>query len=566
MNERPDLPAYCDESHVTRRKKTEKVACFFLGIGLIAAFFLLLALNVRGVVVIASANLDLSFVLWYVLLFVGLAILTKAFTIALGPNRENAIVLQMPRWTREPIVEKMAFWSVPWSRFFAGGLCTVIGIENIELFGLGNDQGAQMGQIFFLGGPSVAYLSGLYPLIFGVCLLGFCLFSCTRIQLAGSEHWVLLLEQRLPVPHLTEIPREELVEIRLRNTKFGGKFAWYLIFIPYCVLTVGYGVIFLLGPRATPDSLLLGGVLVGDGFAAVPILLLLIGWRQHFLEITTATKQYEQYFFLPALNREKQLEILRILGLTSQEVNGSVPPGSESPENSVTKHPWRRSTLVVGLVLIALAIFARVTYLGMGMLGAWGALLYGCVLVTKALTCDLPAPGFPRYEISEETKNFTYTWRRRRAYDDVKMFRSTSWAISTHSRPLDAFDVIGIVYLLTMMGIQDGQSWFFATGIAALGDIFAGTIASIAVLLLLLLYITYPTPLLIVESEHALVKLAVPPIPAENDSRISMRKILGMYITWLRGKEGRSARWRLFAGIAIFGIAAAISAGYWAFL
>src|SRR5271157_6212948 len=206
------------------RKRAIKRICFITGIAFIVAFALLITSSIRGLVVIRSLNLDLTFVLWYLLFFVSLAFLTKTFTIPLTSRRENSITLRLGQWTREPLQKTITFWSVPWSRLLAGSISAGIGVLNILIFGLGTADSAKLGQILFLGGPSVAYLTGLYPALFGFMLLGYCIFSVNRLSFGESEHWFVLLEQKLPTFHFTEILKSEVAGISIRNTKFGGKF------------------------------------------------------------------------------------------------------------------------------------------------------------------------------------------------------------------------------------------------------------------------------------------------------------------------------------------------------
>ncbi len=542
-----------------------------LGILYTIDFGILIMSNVTGIIVIDSLGLDLTFVIWYLLFGIDLALVAKFFIVPAKGVRENKLGILFRKQFPEVPQRDVHFWSIAWSRLGAGLLLVGIGVANILIMGLNIGEENEYGIIFFLGGPSPAYLTGFYPGVFGLLLVGYFFVSITRIHVYESEHTWFFIEGRPTLPHLTEIPKGEVEGLQIRNTKFGGKFAWVLILLPFIVLNFGFGIIFLFGPLPSTQSVELGWILVGNGILTIPALVLLMTWRQHFLEIVTGTKRYEKYFFVPLIRKTALPQMRAIFGV---EFNSKKNQGdSAAPETGafmenrgssiIPAHD--RFRLLMGTAFVGLAALARAFYVGLGMLTAWGLLLYGAVLIINALARDRSKGVTISYNDRPQNGQFRYTWHRGHRYEDVLMYQVQKIDGTTAARSLDAFDFFGTIFLACILGTQVGQTLVFpATESAAWEEIFSW-ILSAGILLLLTFYHSAPRPVVKITSPSLKYALPITHNPPSVDPQGASRGSGGPreYLSYLRSSQGRVARRRVILIISIFCLSAGASATYW---
>ncbi len=552
------------------------IAWFYLGLGIacIVAFGILIVSGITGILFIESLGLDLTFVLWYLLFGIGLALVAKTFIVSRQRVHENTIGFSFRNRFPEAPRRDVHFWSIAWSRLLAALILAGIGVANILILSLNLGEDTEYGRILFLGGPSPAYLTGIYPAVFGVLLLGYFFTSINRIHLFESEHWWFFCEGRVNLPHLTEIPKSEVEGLQFRNTKFGGKFAWVLILIPFIVLNIGYGIIFLFGPLPSAHSVELGWILVGNGILAIPALVLLLQWRQHFLEIITDTKRYEKYFFPPIFRKDVLPQIQIIFGVEPRALDlpgPSIPsPASVVQEGNqsgpISSAP--RFRLLAGILFVGIAAFARLTYSGIGMLVSWGLLFYGSILVVNALARDRSTRSELAYDKSPRDGIFHYTWHRGQRYEHVLMHNVISVEHTTGTRALDAFDIFGSLFLASILGVHAGQTLVFPAAGNYAWETMVGGILSAGIIILLLFYHLAPQPVVRVVSPsliHALPVRDKPPKVDRQGIPCIVNDLRG-YVAFLSSPQGRGARRRLFLLVAVFLLSIGASAAYWSML
>ncbi len=553
------------------RRRTSAWIYLVLGIRCIVDFGILIVSDVTGIIYIDSLGLDLTFVLWYIILGIGIALVAKFFIVPAEGVRENKLGFQFRKKLPEVPQRDVHFWSIAWSRLGAGLLLVGIGVANILIMGLNIGESNEYGIIFFLGGPSPAYLTGLYPGVFGLLLVGYFFVSITRIHVYEGEHTWFFIEGRPTLPHLTEIPKGEVEGIQFRNTKFGGKFAWVLILLPFIVLNMGFGLIFLFGPLPSTHSVELGWILIGTGILTIPALVLLMTWRQHFLEIVTGTKRYEKYFFVPLFRKRALPQMRAIFGVEFNSADDrSKVPASQTvgfKENNLPSGPPASDHLRswLGLAFVGLAALARAFYMGLGMLAAWGLLLYGAVLVVNALARDRSKGASLSYDEHPQNGQFRYAWQRGRRYEHVLMCQVQTIDTTTAVRSLDAFDLFGTFFLACILGAQVGQTLVFPARGSATWEEVLCWIFSAGILLLLAFYLSVPRP--VVKTTSSTLKHAFPlthlPPPAGRKGASPSRGGSRGFLAYLRTPQGRVARRRLLLLLAIFCLAAGATAIYW---
>ncbi len=549
------------------------IAWIYLVLGILSmlAFGILILSNVTGIIYIDSLALDLTFVLWYLLFGIGLAFVSKFFIVPRRGVKENTLGFHFHNHFPDPPKQDVHFWSIAWSRLGAGLILLSISVANILILTLAIGEENEYGIIFFLGGPSPAYLTGIYPGIFGLLLVGYFFVSITHIHVYEGEHTWYFIEGRSTLPHLTEIPKAEVEGIQIRNTKFGGKFAWVLILLPFVVLNIGFGMIFLFGPLPSPHSVELGWILVGTGILTIPALVLLMTWRQHFLEIVTDTKRYEKYFFVPLFRKRALPQMRAIFGAEFQSPGG----GSDLPAPQTVPSARNMGSTIgpghdhfrmwMGFVFMGLAAFARAFYAGLGMLTAWGLLLYGAVLVVNALARDRCKGATLSFDDHPRNGLFRYAWQRGHRYEYVLMRQVKNIDVKIGTRSLDAFDFVGTVFLACTLGTQIGQTLVFPAVAIAIWEEIICWILSAGILILLVFYHSASRPVVEVASPTLKHVLPIPRIPPSTDRQELFKSSWNLrgYLAYLHAPQGRVARRRLLLLLALFCISVGASATYW---
>ncbi len=315
------------------------------------------------------------------------------------------MIVTSVKLSRVPPDELISF---PASRFVAGLLLCLLGLASFVLFGASFGGFDYNGLWLFLGGLSLFYPTGMFPLLIGIMILLFSAFSFAKIRFSvhfpGEEpkfskedgaysiertrftrqDAILSIdEMRFPRGMSTRIPVKDIQVARLSSSKTGIKFLWILPFIIPAYFLYVDGFSFLLNPNRSGSGELVGWAYLVSATVQVFAMLLLILRTQHVLEIITKDRIYELHIEPANLYTLVAGDLSRMLQLPVER--GQVAGTKLEP--LVQPTDWKR--VIIGCSFIFIAIAGRVWHFWAGEILRLILLIGGLVFLVEGIKNDL---------------------------------------------------------------------------------------------------------------------------------------------------------------------------------
>ncbi len=265
-------------------------------------------INITG----SESPLNLTILIWVVLFIIGAVSATRL--VANGTESENFRNATLISFTLAH-TEKILFhkfrkeieiktsekiYNIPWSRLAAALIMGGVSMWNLISFGSEIAFSNADGNWFFLGGPSLFYPTGFFPLLFSVGLLIYFVFSISIVKIIDSKSNIIMIQQKFGMAKYTNIPKNNIQEVLLSNKKMNAMYLWIVVLgVPIWFLGAD-GLTFLTNPHSFGMGITTGLHFIFQAFSLLVGLILLVGIHPIHLQISDLKNRYIlRYSLLP---------------------------------------------------------------------------------------------------------------------------------------------------------------------------------------------------------------------------------------------------------------------------
>jgi len=427
-------------------------------------------------------------------------IITSKYYITPYYIRENSLTFKKMRDLREPVEDYVKFNSFALTRLIAAILLILNGLISYTIFGLDVGHEVEFGSAIFLGGPSWFYVTGFPMLMTGLGLLIYFILSPFRGIFSKSKNFLFFSEIRPGFAWLTEIPKKDIEFVRFQNNHTGPKLAWIILFIPFIILQLMTAFPLLAVENAGPDFVLSWTFIVLS-FIDIVVLVILVIFQQKYFEIATEEKLYEMWFSpIKLKNKSHFKENFANLLDCNPNLRDIEKNDDDKVFSSVNSTNFQLFKLIFGLFLITIALIMLTQMVLFGPQVWWFALMYGSMLIVKAVLSDFSKKNGDSFNFNEESKEFKFKREFLQKFHYIAAKNVESISVKKWYRKIDFFDVFGICGLLVFLTLQQLEGWIAADTLTLRIDNVISTLLWILVIVLIILYLCFPIDFIEVKS------------------------------------------------------------------
>lgn len=442
------------------QKRILRFIFLFLGILMIVAGTAFLLLGVDFGIEVSEINI--SFVVDILIIIFGMIFASK-YWMARYYLRENSLTIKRMRDLREPVKSYVKLNSFALSRLMAGLILIVVGIMNMLVFGMGvGHDSTRYGNAFVLGGPSWFYFTGLPALLIGVFLMLYVLLSVFRGTFSQSDNFYFFYELHPLCPWLTEIPKKDIEAIRYQNNHLGPKYAWIMLFMPFIIMQFQTGIPLFQIERAAPEYIL-SFTFVFTSILEIIAVIILVGIPQNYYEIATEDMLYEMWFSPMKMRGQEDLrqDLAKHFDckIDERELESDPAKDSQSIFKDVSTTNFQLFNTIFGIVLIISGLIMLTYMVLFGPLFWWVALMYGFMLLFRAINNDFSRRGTDKFLYDEKNKTFKFERRFGYKFHYISANKVDSVSVRKWYRQLDFFDIFGLGGMLIMLMVQQVEGW-----------------------------------------------------------------------------------------------------------
>ncbi|MGV9173970.1 MAG: hypothetical protein ACOC35_15590, partial [Promethearchaeia archaeon] len=291
------------------------------------------------------------------------------------------------------------------------------------------------------------------------------------------------------------------------NTEIGPKPAWIILFMPFIVMQLQTGIpLFFNNPRAAPEFVL-SWTFLFSSIVEIVVLIILVGFPQNYYEIGTDMMLYEMWFSPLKLRNQPQMtnEIKDFFDVDIEdeenkprelgEINKSKKKDSSEEDSlfgNLSDTHFQLFDLVFGILLVVSAIIMLTQMVLFGPLFWWVALMFGSILLIKALCLDFSKKKGVKCSFDEENKVFKFQRRFAYKFFNIKAKDVESIKVRKWFRRLDFFDIFGLGGMLIMLTLQQTEGWAIADTSAVVTNNLISTIYMVVIFIFIFLYLCMP--------------------------------------------------------------------------
>ena len=427
-------------------------------------------------------------------------IITSKYYITPYYIRENSLTFKKMRDLREPVEDYVKFSSLALTRLIASILLILNGLISYTIFGDDVGHEVELGSAIFLGGPSWFYVTGFPMLMTGLGLLIYFILSPFRGIFSKSKNFLFFSEIRPGFAWLTEIPKKDIEFVRFQNNHIGPKLAWIILMIPFIVLQLMTAIPLLAVENAGPDFVLSWTFIVLS-FIDIVVLVILVIFQQKYFEIATKEKLYEMWFSPIKLKNKLHFKE-NFANFLECNPNQREMEMNEDDKvfSSVNSTNFQLFKLIFGSFLITIALIMLTQMVLFGPQVWWFALMYGSMLIVKAVLSDFSKKNGDSFNFNEELKEFRFKREFLQKFHYIAAKNVESINVKKWYRKIDFFDVFGICGLLVFLTLQQLEGWLAADTLTLRIDNVISTLLWITVIVLIILYLCFPIDFIEVKS------------------------------------------------------------------
>jgi len=451
---------------------------------------------------------NLSLIIDIVIIIFG-GIVTSKFFITPYYIRENSLTFKRMRDLREPVEKYVKFNSFTLTRLVAAFLLIISGIISYFIFGDDVGHEVEFGSAISLGGPSWFYVTGLPMLIIGFSLLIYFILSPFRGIFSESKNFFFFYEIRPGFAWLTEIPKKDIEMFRYQNNHTGPKLVWFILMLPFIVLQLMTAIPLFAAERASPEFVLSWTFMILS-ILDIIALLILVFFQQNYFEIATKEKLYEMWFSPIKLRRQSQFkeEFSAFLDCTP-DLRDNEDLSNNVLFSEVNTTNFQLFKLFFGSFLIVIAIIMLTQMVLFGPLVWWIALMYGLMLLVKALFDDFSKKGGDTFQFNEKSKTFRFKRMFSYKFRYVAANNVESINVRKWYRKLDFFDIFGISGLLIFLTLQQLEGWIIADTPNLVLDNLISTSLWIVVIIIIVFYLCLPVDVVEIKTSTITYRISI---------------------------------------------------------
>jgi hypothetical protein len=139
----------------------------------------------------------------------------------------------------------------------------------------------------------------------------------------------------------------------------------------------------------------------------------------------------------------------------------------------------------------------------------WFALMYGSMLIVKAVLSDFSKKNGDSFNFNEELKEFRFKREFLQKFHYVAAKNVESISVKKWYRKIDFFDVFGICSLLVFLTLQQLEGWIAADTLTLRIDNVISTLLWILVIVLFILYLCFPIDFIEVKSPSITYRIQI---------------------------------------------------------
>ncbi|MBD3353756.1 MAG: hypothetical protein GF364_19895 [Candidatus Lokiarchaeota archaeon] len=394
-----------------------------------------------------------------------------------------------PKYTEE-VMQKVDIFSQTYSRLIAGFILTILGMLELIVLGTGTGQktlaAVGHGAWMILGGFSWFYLIGLMPLIIGISLIFYYIFSIFSCRVAKSNNFYIFHEKRLNRSTITEIPINKVEAIQFRNNFLGPKKIWILIFVPFSIYILQWGIPLFGQPRAE-DAILPTMILISAILSLISMIILVL-FPQDYLELVTKENYYEFWFNPRNLDSSAKELLNQIFGTSLvkvQDQRGANYALKQDTSSILKKLPFRIKIGCFILVISLISGFVEIFFANSFLLLASA---YGVILIIEGLL-DFKDPKNIRF-YQDNQKSLKIEMKKGIYYQNLKFNKLVESSEQEHFKSLDLFDIFFSSYLIVVATLQTTFGWVYldTSSVAVILDMVFTTILLIVMIFSIMTY------------------------------------------------------------------------------
>jgi len=467
-----------------------------LGAFLLVLGFFIIVLSYAVEFIDAGIDFEVAFILGWILFGIGLFMSIKITIMRVPKPHIVSFYLEKYFEVNEKPEKSIRFYSFALSRLIASLLLLIMGFVDLFILTGGlSHHSAPFGQAIVLGGPSYFYTVGLFPSLFGIGLLLYVMISSFRGVFSNSKNNLYFHEFRPTSPWTTKILKKDIEALRYQNNQLGPKLIWVVLLMPFIVLSFIEGF-YLINIFAIPrlENPIQGILLIFSAIMECFTLFFLVLTPQHYFEIASKDDLYEMWFE-PEKSKIRLKEIDPITEDISEVFECSIKKEeiSEFMKNNQISTTHRYYTnLILGIFFIATSVIMWNLLILFGTLYWWFAIIFGSILVIRAISQDFSDCNGDLIEYNNSNKILKFHRKFRNKFNSICTYKPTELNIGKQFRKLDFFDISAIPGLLFFISFQLVQSWALATSPVLILDSIVSMIFMVIVCILIFIYLCIP--------------------------------------------------------------------------
>ena len=257
----------------------------------------------------------------------------------------------------------------------------------------------------------------------------------------------------------------------------------------------------LLAVENAGPNFVLSWTFIVLSFIDIVVLVILVIFQQKYFEIATEEKLYEMWFSpIKLKNKSHFKENFANLLDCNPNLRDIEKNDDDKVFSSVNSTNFQLFKLIFGLFLITIALIMLTQMVLFGPQVWWFALMYGSMLIVKAVLSDFSKKNGDSFNFNEESKEFRFKREFLQKFHYIAAKNVESISVKKWYRKIDFFDVFGICGLLVFLTLQQLEGWIAADTLTLRIDNVISTLLWILVIVLIILYLCFPIDFIEVKS------------------------------------------------------------------
>ncbi|MHA1619021.1 MAG: hypothetical protein ACTSVZ_07025 [Promethearchaeota archaeon] len=377
---------------------------FWVGISIIVVSSLLLILKFNPPIIVREIETEAGYVtvnfslfIWLALFIIGTGIFKQSLSTKTG-LRENSISLR----SKSDKQQKSLSFAFPHLIIVA-----ILGVSSYIQYlewGLDFSFDNGKGNWLFLGGPSLFYATGFFPLIYAIGFAIYTITSYKTISCTKTDDFYEIHERRsFFIDSTTEIPRNKISFIKISNNQIKTRLLWIIPLGLQIILLWEDAYAYLFNPMAFDRGFITGWYYLLQVLSNIIVLGIILYYPRYSIRIHSDQKIYILYF-IPVESRTQ------FFNKWSQIFD--IPKADESKERNLAKDNGlslnvesRKNKYIKGITGVYFILLSIISYLFRIYASKLLRVLFfliGIFLIVKAIKGELQ-------NISVSTSNSTST-------------------------------------------------------------------------------------------------------------------------------------------------------------